>query len=171
MTLYFTLLLFTLSFPLLASWDKRFNYASKFKYLFPAIFITASFIFSCVEKTTYSGKIITQEDLSNIKILNKKELIKNFGHPSYKDDILNKFFYFTEMRKNKNFYSNSIEYSYLFVFEFDENDIIINKEAINLLNNKSHKYNKIETKNNIIKRGLLEKIFGGVGPNQLPNSP
>jgi len=42
-TLYFQLLLFTISFPLLASWDKRFNYASKFKYLFPSIFITATF--------------------------------------------------------------------------------------------------------------------------------
>ena len=43
MTLYFQLLLFTISFPLLASWDKRFNYSSKFKYLFPSIFITATF--------------------------------------------------------------------------------------------------------------------------------
>ena len=43
MTLYFQLLLFTISFPLLASWDKRFKYASKFKYLFPSIFITATF--------------------------------------------------------------------------------------------------------------------------------
>jgi len=42
-TLYFQLLIFTISFPLLASWDKRFKYASKFKYLFPAILITASF--------------------------------------------------------------------------------------------------------------------------------
>ena len=43
MTLYFKLLLFTISFPLLASWDKRFKYASKFKYLFPSILITATF--------------------------------------------------------------------------------------------------------------------------------
>ena len=43
MTLYFKLLLFTLSFPLLASWDRRFEYASKFKYLFPSLCITASF--------------------------------------------------------------------------------------------------------------------------------
>ena len=43
MTLYFYLLLFTLSFPLAASWDKRFKYADNFKYLFPAIFITGVF--------------------------------------------------------------------------------------------------------------------------------
>ncbi len=134
------------------------------------ISIIIPIIFGCIEKTTFSGKIITQEDLSNIKALNKAELIKNFGQPSYKDNILNKYFYFTEMRKNKNFYNNNVEYSYLFVFEFDKNENIINKEAINLLDNKSHKYNKIETQNNIIKRGLLEQVFGGVGPNQLPNS-
>ena len=63
------------------------------------------------------------------------------------------------------FYHDSV------VFAFDNNGIIINKEAINLLNTKKHKYNKIETQNNIIERGLLEKIFGGVGTNQLPNSP
>ncbi len=43
MTLYFQLLLFTISFPLLASWDKRFNYASKFKFLFPALILTGIF--------------------------------------------------------------------------------------------------------------------------------
>ena len=43
MTLYFQLLLFTISFPLLASWDKRFNYASKFKFLFPSLFLTGVF--------------------------------------------------------------------------------------------------------------------------------
>ena len=43
MTLYFQLLLFTISFPLLASWDKRFNYASNFRYLFPSILITGTF--------------------------------------------------------------------------------------------------------------------------------
>ena len=43
MTLYFYLLLFTLSFPLGASWDRRFKYAQNFKYLFPAIFITGTF--------------------------------------------------------------------------------------------------------------------------------
>ena len=35
------------------------------------------YIFGCVEKTTYSGKIITNDDL-NLNILNKNELIKKF---------------------------------------------------------------------------------------------
>ena len=38
------------------------------------VFITLSlYIFGCAEKTTYSGKIITDEDL-NLNILNKNEL-------------------------------------------------------------------------------------------------
>ena len=75
------------------------------------------------------------------------------------------------MKKNKNFYSSKVEYSYLFVFEIGDNDKIIHQEAINLLNSKSHMYKKEVTENNIIKRGLIEKIFGGVGTNQFPNSP
>ena len=42
---------------------------------------------------------------------------------------------------------------------------------INLLKDKNHKYRKIQTSNNIIKRGLLETIFGGIGTNPIPNSP
>ena len=121
----------------------------------------------CAEKTTFYGKIITDKDL-NLKILNKNELLTKFGKPSYVDNISKKYFYFTEKKKEKNFYSKKIEYSYLFVFEIDNNDQIINSETINLLTEKNHKYRKIQTNNNIIKRGLLEKIFGGIGTNQMP---
>ena len=135
------------------------------------IFFSISFIFGCVEKTTFSGKIITEEELSNVNLLNKNDLIKQFGTPSYKDDILNKYFYFTEKEKKTNFYNSKVEYSYLFVFEINDENKIVNKEVINLLTQTSHKYKKRETNNNIIKRGLIEKIFGGVGANQFPNSP
>ena len=128
------------------------------------------FIVGCAEKTTYSGKIISLDDLQ-IKALNKNELINTFGQPSYIDPLLNKYFYFIEKRKSKNFYNKKLEYSYLFVFEIDNEDRIISSESINLLANKNHKYKEEETQNNIIKRGLLEKIFGGIGPNQIPNSP
>ena len=133
--------------------------------------ISISYIFGCVEKTTYSGKIITQNDLTNLNISNKKELLEKFGRPSFFDNIQNKYFYYTEMNKKKNFYSHKTEFSYLFVFELDNNDIIIKSSSINLLDKDISKYQKIETKNNIIERGLIEKIFGGVGPNKLPNSP
>ena len=134
------------------------------------IVILSQYIFGCVEKTTYSGKIITSDDL-NLKILNKNELINKFGQPSYIDNLSNKYFYFTEKKKEVNFYNNKIEYSYLFVFQINENDKIVSSESIDLLKDKNHKYRKIQTSNNIIKRGLLETIFGGIGTNPMPNSP
>ena len=134
------------------------------------IVFLSQYIFGCVEKTTYSGKIITNNDL-DLKMLNKNELINKFGQPSYIDDLTNKYFYFTEKKKETNFYNKKIEYSYLFVFEISDNDRIVNSESINLLKDKNHKYRKIQTSNNIIKRGLLETIFGGIGTNPMPNSP
>ena len=134
------------------------------------IVFLSQYIFGCVEKTTYSGKIITNNDL-DLKMLNKNELINKFGQPSYIDDLNNKYFYFTEKRKKANFYNNKIEYSYLFVFQIDDNEKIIKSESINLLKDKNHKYRGIQTSNNIIKRGLLETIFGGIGTNPMPNSP
>ena len=132
--------------------------------------ILSQYIFGCVEKTTYSGKIINDDDL-NLQILNKNELINKFGQPSYIDNLSNKYFYFTEKRRETNFYNKNVEYSYLFVFEINDNDKIINSESINLLKEKNHKYRKIQTSNSIIKRGLLETIFGGIGANPIPNSP
>ena len=132
--------------------------------------ILCQYIFGCVEKTTYSGKIINNDDL-DLQILNKNELINKFGQPSYIDDISNKYFYFTEKKRETNFYNKKIEYSYLFVFEINDDDKIVNSESINLLKDKNHKYRKIQTSNNITKRGLLETIFGGIGTNPMPNSP
>ena len=130
----------------------------------------SQYILGCVEKTTYSGKIISNADL-DLNILNKNELINKFGQPSYIDNLSNKYFYFTERKKETNFYNKKTEYSYLFVFEINNNDKIISSESINLLTEKNHKYRKIQTNNNIIKKGLLETIFGGVGANPMPNSP
>ena len=140
-------------------------------YKFFLIFFSIIYIFGCTEKTTFSGKIITEDQLLNIKILNKDDLLIKFGPPSYIDNILNKYFYFTEKQKSVNFYNSKIEYSYLFVFEINDKNQIIKKEVINLLTKKSHKYKKEETENNVVKRGLLEKIFGGVGVDPTLNSP
>ena len=134
------------------------------------ILILTQYIFGCVEKTTFSGKIITDDDL-DLKILNKSELIDKFGQPSYIDNLSNKYFYFTEKKKETNFFNNKVEYSFLFVFEINDNNKIVKSESINLLKEKNHKYRKIQTSNDIIKRGLLETIFGGIGTNPMPNSP
>ena len=131
-----------------------------------------TYIFGCAEKTTYSGIILNQETLSDINIKNKNELLKQFGEPSYIDYNEDKYFYYTEKNISKNFYSNKKEYSYLFVFEINDKDEIISTKSINLVTDSIYDYEKKETQNNIIERGLLEKIFGGVGPNpnQFPDS-
>ncbi len=134
------------------------------------VFFLSLHIFGCVEKTTYYGKIITEKDLLNLKIFNKEQLLYKFGQPSFFDTIQNKFFYYTEKKITKNFYNEKTEYSYLFIFDFDKDGNIIKRQSVNLLD-KNLKYNNFETENNIIKRGLIEKVFGGVGPNQIPNSP
>ena len=134
------------------------------------IIVLSLYIFGCVEKTTYSGKIIANSDL-DLNILNKNELIEKFGQPSYIDNLSNKYFYFTEKKKETNFFNNKVEYSFLFVFEINDNNKIVKSESINLLKEKNQKYRKIQTSNDIIKRGLLETIFGGIGTNPMPNSP
>jgi hypothetical protein len=53
----------------------------------------------------------------------------------------------------------------------DGYDKVISSESINLLEDDIGRYQKNKTLNNIVERGLIEKIFGGVGPNKLPESP
>ena len=125
----------------------------------------------CSEQTIYSGKIINQENLENLKASNKNELIERFGNPSFVDPIQNKIFYYTEKVKENSFFNKKTEYSYLFVFTVDKNDQIINQKAYNLQNKNEISLAKEETSNNIVERGLIEKIFGGVGPQQLPTTP
>ena len=124
------------------------------------------FIYSCTNRTIYSGKILNQDNFTNINFTNQKNLINNFGYPSYIDPINNKYFYYAEMEQKKSAFKKKINYSIVFVFEFDENNNIKNSKVYDLnKKNESNFINEI-TENEIIKRGLLEKIFGGVGPQK-----
>ena len=136
------------------------------------LFINLIFaIISCSQpKLTYSGKIINQKNLNNLNISNKNNLVKNFGEPSFIDPIENKYFYYSEKIKEDNFFSKKKEYSYIFVFEFDQNDDLVDKKVLNLNELQKIKINKIRTSNKIVKRGLIEKIFGGVGTQKVPNA-
>ena len=124
------------------------------------------FIYSCANRTIYSGKILNQDNFTNINFTNQKNLINNFGYPSYIDPINNKYFYYAEMEQKESAFKKKINYSVVFVFEFDENNNIKNSKVYDL--NKKNEFSVINeiTENEIIKRGLLEKIFGGVGPQQ-----
>ena len=134
-------------------------------------------IFLCIlinacsnEKIIYSGKIINQENIDNLNILNKNILINKFGKPSYVDPIEKTYFYYSEKTKENNFFSSNTEYSYIFVFKFDDNDKIIDKKVINLLQERKVNMSDEETENNIINRGFIERIFGGVGAQKAPDT-
>ena len=127
---------------------------------------------NCSNKTTYSGKIINQDTLQNINFENKEKLISKLGFPSYIDPIENKFFYFSEVSEKKSILKKEIKYSYVFVFKIDEYDQIVESKVYNTKDIENIKFSDDKTSNEVVKRGLLEKIFGGVGTQQeLPTTP
>ena len=127
---------------------------------------------NCSNKTIYSGKILNQEEIENFNFGNKNKLINKLGNPSYIDPIENKFFYFSEKSEKKSIFKKEIKYSYVFVFKIDENDRIIETKAFNTKDINNIKFSEDRTSNEIVKRGLIEKIFGGVGTQQeLPTTP
>ena len=127
---------------------------------------------NCSNKIIYSGKIINQDELNDINFENKNKLISKLGYPSYIDPIENKFFYYSEVSEKKSILKKEIKYSYVFVFRINENDQIVETNVYNTKNIESIKFSEDKTSNEIIKRGLLEKIFGGVGTQQeLPTTP
>ena len=130
------------------------------------------FISNCTQQTTYSGKILELSNLDSINFENKESLVDKLGSPSYIDPISNKFFYYSEKQQKKSIFNKKTDYSYIFVFEFDREDKIIYSKVFDLTNRQNIDLIKEETSSEIIKRGLLEKIFGGVGPDtNLPTSP
>ena len=130
------------------------------------------FISNCTQQTTYSGKILELSNLDNINFENKVSLVDKLGSPSYIDPISNKFFYYSQKQQKKSIFNKKTDYSYIFVFEFDREDKIIYSKVFDLTNRQNIDLIKEETSSEIIKRGLLEKIFGGVGPDtNLPTSP
>ena len=137
------------------------------------IYICIFFILAnCTNKTIYSGKILSNEELEEINFKNKERLISKLGAPSFIDPIENKFFYFSEKSEKKSIFNKNVKYSYVFVFRIDDNDQIINSQVFNIKDIKNVKLSKDKTTNEVVRRGLLEKIFGGVGTQQeLPTTP
>ena len=127
---------------------------------------------NCSNKITQTGKILKQENFENINFINKENLINELGNPSYIDPIEKKFFYFSEKSEKKSILKKEIKYSFVFVFMFNEEDKIIDTKVFNTKNIKSIKFSDDKTSNNLIARGLLERIFGGVGTQkELPTTP
>ena len=141
------------------------------KYTRLIIYIYLFFLISaCSKETNYYGKILSQDELSNISIINKDELLRKFGNPSYIDPIENKYFYYSEVSEKINIFNSKTNYSYLFVFKLDENNKILEKKVYDLLNADEIAIIEEETENEVVKRGLIQKIFGGVGNARLPTN-
>ncbi len=127
---------------------------------------------NCSNKSTYSGKILNDEDLKDINFENREKLINKLGYPSYIDPIENKLFYFSEHSEKKSIFKKEVKYSYVFVFKINEQDKIVDTKVFNTKNIKNINFSNDKTTNEIVKRGLIEKMFGGVGTQQgLPTSP
>ena len=130
------------------------------------------FAISCTEKTIYSGKIINQANIDYSIIKNKNQLINELGKPSYIDPIEDKYFYYSEKKIYKNFFDKKTISRILLVFEFNLEEKIKSIDLYNLEDEKDIIIVKEKTKNNLIERGLIEKIFGGVGKTpELPINP
>ena len=134
------------------------------------ILIVLFLLASCKEKITYSGKILNNKKVNYNDIKNRKELENIFGKPNFIDPIEKKFYYFSEQTNIKNFFDEKIENRTVLVFMFDENEKIKSISQFDL--NDEKKINNIndKTPNELIERGLIEKIFGGVGKSVTPES-
>lgn len=135
----------------------------KHLFIILAFLLQTLFIISCTEKISYSGKIHNYKDDVFNNITSKNEVINYFGEPSFIDPIEKKYFYFSEKKITKNFFKNNVSERKLIVFEFNYNDLIKSINEFNLDDQNNTNLIKEQTSNDLIKQGLLEKIFGGIG--------
>ena len=141
-----------------------------FKYLKVIIFILMLFIIlSCVETKSYSGKLI-DENFKYDSLLNKTQVTSKLGQPNFIDPIENKYYYYFEKRINKNIFDSRIEKRTMIAFNFEDNENVQSFNQYNLNQEQQINIIKDKTKNNLIDRGLIEKIFGGIGKQKLSDN-
>tara|TARA_B110000438_G_scaffold265034_1_gene278083 strand:+ start:239 stop:670 length:432 start_codon:yes stop_codon:yes gene_type:complete len=133
------------------------------------IIFTFLFTSNCSEKIVYSGTILSN-DFDYLSLSNKNEVILYLGNANYIDIIENKFFYYSEKKIIKNNFNKKLIQRSVIVYKFDQSENVIFSRLYDLEKEQEIKIIKEQTKNNLIKRGLLEKIFGGVGKRTLPNT-
>ena len=124
---------------------------------------------SCNEKILYSGKIFNEENFNFAKLINKKEVVDKLGNPNFIDPIEKKYYYFSEKKYVKNFYKQMITDRIMVVFIFNENEKVSSVSQYDLNDEQDVKNIKESTPNELIKRGLIQKIFGGIG-NTIPST-
>ena len=121
------------------------------------------FFLGCTENISYTGKILNEEPINYKNLSTKQDIIKNLGNPSYIDPIEKKYYYFTEKFINKNFFDNRLDSRKLIVFNFNMDESINSIDQYDLNDQKNTKIINETTPNNLIKKGWVENIFGGVG--------
>tara|TARA_Y100000588_G_scaffold369109_1_gene437752 strand:- start:193 stop:624 length:432 start_codon:yes stop_codon:yes gene_type:complete len=127
-------------------------------------------IISCAEKTTYTGLIIN-DNINYFEINNKNDLLKLLGQPNYIDPIENNYYYFSEKNISKNRLTKKTVDRLILVYYFDDENNIIDTKKLNLDDEKTIKISENRIKSNLIKKGLIEKIFGGVSAQpSIPNT-
>ena len=126
-------------------------------------------ILSCVETKSYSGKLI-DENFKYDSLLNKTQVTSKLGLPNFIDPIENKYYYYFEKRINKNIFDSRIEKRTMIVFNFEENENVQSFNQYNLNQEQQINIIKDKTKNNLIDRGLIEKIFGGIGKQKISDN-
>jgi len=140
------------------------------KYLKIIIFIPILLItLSCVETKSYSGKLI-DENFKFDTLLNINQVTSNLGQPNFIDPVEKKYYYYFEKRIKKNFYNTRIDKRTMIVFNFKKNGKIESFKQYNLSNEQQITFIKDKTKSNLVERGVIEKIFGGVGKKESLNT-
>ena len=124
---------------------------------------------SCNEKILYSGKIFNEENFDFAKLKDKEEVVDKLGNPNFIDPIEKKYYYFSEKKYVKNFFKQKISNRIMVVFIFNENETIKSVSQYDLNDEQDVKNIKESTPNELIKRGLIQRIFGGVG-NTVPST-
>ena len=124
---------------------------------------------SCNEKILYSGKILYEENFDYATLKNKEEVIDKLGNPNFVDPIEKKYYYYSEKKYVKNFFKQKINNRIMIVFVFNENETIKLVSRYDLNDEQDVKNIKDSTPNELIKRGLIQKVFGGVG-NTVPGT-
>jgi len=104
-----------------------------------------------------------------IKFKNKEEVIDKLGNPNFIDPIEKKYYYYSEKKYVKNFFKQKISNRIMIVFIFNENETIKLVSQYDLNDEQDVKNIKDSTPNELIKRGLIQKIFGGIG-NSMPST-
>ena len=132
-------------------------------------FLCIIFLTNCSEKISYSGKILNEEIKNISDLKNKNQVISKLGQPNYIDPINKKYYFFSEKKNIKNFFNQKITDRRMIVYELNDDETIKSFEEYNLEDQNDLEYVKSTTPNLLIKRGLIEKIFGGVG-NNLPET-